>query len=246
MPIIYYPTRFPRPNGSSIDRVQARRNPVLVRGSADITATGLNVTIASKKSWQINSVKLSFSDTTSRDYSWGIKSGLYVVQDMNDYLWFQTQSPNSLPIKVTLEEGFYTGTELAALLEAALDAAFTTYGTTFTVAYSATDGQFSVTPSSGTIKYIHLNNGQPLRYCQSIAGHLFGWNASTSYASPLLSTDRVYGLDSTAFMIEETGSDATSHFNDDIHILTMDQALYISSGTAAITMDYEVCYEEIV
>ncbi len=246
MSIIYYPNRILRPNGSSIDRVQAKRNPILVKGAADITSTGLNVTIASKKSWQVNSIKLTFANSTQRDYSWGIKSGTYVVSSLNDYLWFQTQGPNSLAVKVTLAEGFYTGTELAAELESKLDTAFTSYGTTFTVAYTAADGQFSITPSSGTIRYIHENTKQPIPFRQSIAGHIFGWTATTAYASPLLSANRVYGLDTTAFMIDESNASTTSHFNDDIHILTPDQALYISTGTAALTMGYEVCYEEIV
>ena len=185
---------------------------------------------------------LNFSAATARDYGWSIINGRKVVEGLNDYLWFQTNT--SLWKKITLTPGFYTGDELATELQTQLDATFTPI--TFTVAYSETTGLFTITPSSGTLRYIDSNNAQTLPYRQSIAGHLFGLTATTALGATVTSDTAVFGLNNSTSLVDETASAVTEHFNDDIHILEVDQALNITSGTAAIYVDYAVSYEEMV
>lgn len=242
MAIVYYPNRTAKRLSTAIDRAMAKRNINVARGAADITSSGLDATISANSDWQVNSIKLNFSAATARDYGWKIISGRKVISGLNDYLWFQMNT--TLWKKITLDAGFYTGTGLAGQLEAKLEVAFSPV--TFTVTYTAATGLFAITPSSGTIKYIQTNNAQTLPYRESIAGHLFGLTETTSFASAVSSNAPVYGLNTEAPLVEETASSATEHFNDDLHILSVDQAINISTGTAAISVDYEVTYEEII
>lgn len=242
MAIVYYPNRTAKRLSPAIDRVMAKRNISVVRGAADITASGLDVTLSANSDWQINNIKLNFSGATARDYGWKIISGRKVISGVNDYLWFQMNT--TLWQKITLDSGFYNGTELAAELKAQLETAFSPV--TFTVTYTTTTGVFAITPSSGTIKYIQTNNAQTLPYRESIGGHLFGLTETTAFASAVSSNTAVYGLNTEASLVDETASSVIEHFNDDLHILSVDQAINIFTGTAGIAVDYEVTYEEIV
>ena len=162
MSIKYFPNRVFKKNVPAIDRVMAKRSPHLVRYGANIVSNAISSVISSDSDWQLNSVKLTFSDATPRNYNVKILGGVKVITNLNDYLWFQT--PNSLWQKIVLDAGFYTGTELATQLKTKLDTntAFVALGLTFTVTYSVTVGTFTITPSSGTIKYIQQNNTQRL------------------------------------------------------------------------------------
>lgn len=242
MSIVYYPNRILKRLDPAIDRVMAKRNVRVVRGRADISAAGLGAVISANSDWQLNSVKLNFADATARDYGWSIMSGRKVVAGANDYLWFQTNT--SLWKKITLTPAFYSGTGLASELQTQLDAAFTPI--TFTVAYDAATGLFTITPSSGTIKYIDSNNTQTLPYRQSIAGHLFGFTTTSALSGALSNDTPVYGLNTSSTLVDETASVVTEHFNDDMHVLGIDQALSIFTGMANTAIDYEVAYEEIV
>lgn len=242
MAIMYFPNRSAQKVGPAIDRVMAKRSIKTVRGAADITSSGLDVVISADSDWHLNSIMLTFSGAAPRDYGWKVISGRKVIAGLNDYLWFHMN--DSLWTKITLDAGFYTGTQLAAELADKLDAAFAPK--TFTVAYSATTGLFTITPSSGTLKYIQTNNAQTLPYRESIAGHLFGLNSTSSFGSSVVSDTAVFGLNASASFVDESASVVTEHYNDDLHIFSIDQALNITSGTAAITVNYEVNYEEIV
>lgn len=242
MAIVYYPNRTLKRLDPSIDRVMAKRNVRIVQGAKNITSAGLDVVISANSDWQVNNVTLNFSAATARDYGWSIINGRKVVTDANDYLWFQMS--DTLWTKITLDPGFYTGTQLAAELQDKLDAAFTPI--TFTVAYDAATGLFTVTPSSGTMRYIDYNTAQTLPNRQSIGGHLFGWTDDTAFGATVVSDTPVFGLNMSSDLVDETASTVTQHFNDDLHILNIDQALRITTGTAGIRVDYAVTYEEIV
>lgn len=246
MAIKYFPDRVFKKNAAAIDRVMAKRTVRLARGAANVSSTALDARISSEGDWQVNSIKFTFNNATARDYSVKIASGFKVIEDLNDSLWFQT--PTTLWQQIILDPGFYTGTELAAELQTQMDAnaAYAAAGITFTVAYDAATGIFTITPSSGTIKYIQTNNTQRLPERDSLAGHLFGLNSETSFAANVASDTTQFGLDAEAWVIDETGSVVTEHFNDDIHILSMDQALQLSSSVASTVITYEIAYEEIV
>jgi hypothetical protein len=94
------------------------------------------------------------------------------------------------------------------------------------------------------MRYIHSNDAQTLPYRQSIAGHLFGLTATSSYGATVVSDTAVYGLGKEAAIINQTGGTATEHYHDDIHYLSMDQALHIETGTASQKVHVEVTYRE--
>jgi len=246
MAIKYYPNRIQKYNSPAIDRVLVKRRPKLIRGSKDLTATALDLVISSPCDWHLNNIKFTFSGAVARDYSAKILGGRKVLADLNDSLWFQ--HANTLPQSITLDEGFYTGTELAAELKIQMDAntAFTALGVTFTVAYSATTGLFTITPSAGNIRYINANLMTVPRYQDSIAGHLFGFTANVAYGNPIASNETVFGLNQEAWIVDETTSTVTENFFDDLKVLDIDQALHLETSVAAVRIDYEVNYEEIV
>jgi len=245
MALIYYPDRIYKKTPALADVQRTQRNIKLEKGQADTTTVALDTVISADNDWKVNSIKFDFSNTTARDYAVKVIGGRKVVENINDSLWFIVTG--TLWQKITLNSGFYTGTELATELETQLDAqtAFSDKGKTFTVAYSTSTGLFTITPSSGELKYIDKNNTQQLSDRQSIAGHLFGLTTDQAFASAITSDTACFGLNNEASIINETGSTIVEHYHDDIHTLSVDQALHITSSIAATTISYAIAYEEI-
>jgi hypothetical protein len=245
MPIKYYPNRVFKKSVPAIDRVMAQKSPVTVRGSADITSTGLNQMITCNSNWQIDSIQITFNNTVTKTYSASLLNGINVVQNMNDFLWI---TYNNIRQKITLTPGFYTGTGLATELENDLNAntLFSAAGANFTVSYNSATGLFTITPASGTVAYTDSIVKIILPDQNSIAGFLFGFNATTNVAASITSDTPVWGLGDESWIIDEVGVSAPQQYVDDFHVLTMDQALVLTSNTAATRMDYQVVYEVLV
>lgn len=246
MSIKYFPNRVFKKTSPAIDHVMAQRTPQITRGRANVAASALDTVISANTNWQINSIKFNFSNTSSRSYSVKVLGGVKVIQNLNDYLWFMVTG--YLWQKITLSPGFYTGTQLAAELKSKLEAnpAFLAALLTFTVTYSDITGLFSITPSVGNIQYLQTNTRKQISERDSIAGHLFGFTADSSSASTISSNTPVYGLNQESWIIDETDSIVTEHYNDDIHVLNIDQALHFETNVASTSVDYEVQFEEIV
>jgi hypothetical protein len=246
MSIIYFPNRTFKKNSPAIDRVMAQRSPQLIRGRTNVASNALSEVISCDTNWHLNAIKFTFSNVNSRSYSAKILGGVKVVQNLNDYLWFMMSG--ILWQKITLTPGFYTGTQLATELQTRLTAntAFTAAGKTFTVVYSDDTGLFTITPSSGTVRYIQTNTFRTISDKDSIAGHLFGLTQDTVFASSITSNTPVFGLNQEAWIIDEDDAVVTEHYNDDIHVLSMDQALHLTSNVANVSIDYEIQFEEIV
>lgn len=155
MAIKYYPNRVFKGKVPAIDRVMAKRKVQVASGIANAAAAALDVVVSSNDDWQTDTIQFKFSDATPRDFYAYIKNGRKIVANLNDYLWIHTSGAG--PQKVTLDAGFYSGTQLAAHLKAKLDAfpQFVTSGEApFTVSYVAATGLFTITPTAGTIRYI--------------------------------------------------------------------------------------------
>ena len=246
MAIKYFPNRTQIASRHAIEKnlESPKKN---FRIGEDTTSAGLNSVFSPdvKRDWKITSVGFSFNSATSRDYSFGIQNGRKVVSKYNDFLWIQTT--NSYWQKITLDEGFYTGTQLAAELQNKLDANenFDDLGITFTVTYNNTTGVFSITPSSTQIKYIQEYRGFIASDQVSIGGHLFGLNENTAFANSVSSDSPVSGLDDEALIISQTASSALSHYHDDVHELTIDQAISIKTSTAATEVTVIANYQEM-
>lgn len=245
MSIVYYPDRVYKKVTPAIDRVMAQRDTALVRGRKDATSEALDVVISANKNWNLNSVKFTFSNANSRNFTAEILSGKKVISGLNDYLWIQ--HVNTIWQKITIDPGFYTGTELAAQLQTKLQANVDLAAvSTLTVAYVAATGLFTITSSAGNIRYIQKNNTQQLSERDSIAGHLFGLTADTAFASTITSTVPSLCLDESAPIVDQSASSHLYYYHDDIHVLNEDQALKLSSNVASVAISYEVNYEEIV
>jgi hypothetical protein len=246
MSVIYYPNRVQKRVEPAIDRTMAKRNLQIINKRQNIVATAIDFEYSSSKNWQLDSIAFAFSNVNARNYSVKIKNGRKVLTDLNDYLWFQIDTTG--PQRIILDTGFYTGTELAAELKAQMDAntAFAAQGVTFTVTYDSTTGIYTITPSSGTLKYFNVNSAQELRIKDSIAGHLFGLTADIGFAASVASCEAVSGLDSETALISEINDISLSRYNDDIHTLTIDQAVHIETNTANVIVDYSITYEELV
>lgn len=245
MSIKYFPNRVFKKSVPAIDRIMSKRSPHVVRGCANVVSNALSAVISSDTDWQLNSVKLTFNNATPRNYSAKILSGIKVVKDLNDYLWFQT--PNTLWQQITLDAGFYNGADLATQLQDKLNAntAFSNSGLTFTVTYDGVAGTFTITPSSGTVKYIQQNNTQRLPIRDSIAGHLFGLTADTAFVSSIVSDTFVFGLGQEAWFIDVTSGTVLEHYNNDIQTMSIDQALHIQVNVADTIVNYDVNFEEL-
>ena len=249
MSIVNYPNRPIRNRPPAIDRVLAKRSVLMATGSANVFSAALNVDVnTGLDGWIIDSIGWTFSNANPRNFSALIANGRRVVANLNDYLWFQMS--NSLPQRIILSPGFYTGTELAAQLKTQLDAnpTYINAGVTFAVTYAAATGLFSIGPTSGDIKYLNVNTTQPNAFRDSIAGHLFGFTVTTpSFMTVLPSDAAVFGLDSEVALVTQTASAATSYSHIGPETLSIDQSLHLTSNSGPdVTLTYVVAYEELV
>jgi hypothetical protein len=163
-----------------------------------------------------------------------------VVEGLNDYLWFI--ATGFFPTKITLDEGFYDGDELAAHLKTKLDAAFSP--ATFTIVYdSTTASKFTITASAGNIKYIEFNLQGYRPYKQSIAGHLFGFYADTDFTTAIESDTAVPAL-TLDVPISSTTDSLTSVYFPDERLMDLDQALKLDVTSADAVVNWSVTYKE--
>ena len=247
MPIPYFTNRTPQ-TPHAIDRVLAQRQVLTKGATSNISSIPITAYIYNNTDWQLDSINFNFNNTTSRSFTVSIVSGATIVANRNDFLFIEVVGYGRNQIFLT--PGFYTGTTLAAELAAELNAvpAFLANKVTFTVSYNATTGQFTITCTSGqTIRYIDFDNHQVLPLKQSIAGYLFGLTNTSSYATTIVTDTNVYGLNMQSWIIDEEGSTVTTYYNDDLHILSVNQALYITTSNASgVTASYAVNYENVV
>ncbi len=243
MAIKYYPNRVFKKLSSPVDMAMRRGTSYTVSNQYDLTEDAAEDVISFNHDFQVDSIKINFSGATARDYYVNVISGRRVVQNLNDYLWFISNT--TLPQLITLDEGFYNGTQLATELQTKLNAN-TAFTQTFTVTYTEATGLFNVGVDTGTIKYLDVNTMQTLRTRDSIAGHLLGFNEDSDALSNIDSDTVIYGLNSETAIIDESASVVLEHYFDDVKLLNIDQALQIGASSAAITMNYEINYKEIV
>ena len=247
MSIIYFADRVYKKSVPAIDSVMAKRNIQVVSGFQDITSTALDVVISQPTGWHIDNMQFTFSNATSRTYAASIMNGTKILTNLNDYLWFIVDG--SIWQKITLNPGFYSGTQLATELQTQLNSntAFSDLSRTFTVAYDAVTGLFTITANSGLLKYINKNNTQQMSARDSIAGHCFGFNHDSAFDSNVIVSDTaVPGLNQEAYVFNNTSNTVTNDFENTIHVLSMDQALHLTTNTAAVAINYSVGYELIV
>lgn len=242
MPIKYYPNRIFKKLTSPVDRMMINNKIHVANGQHDLVSDGFSDRISSDYDFQINSIKMNFSNDTERTYFVKIASGRRIVTNYNDYLWFSANG--SMPRKITLNPGFYNGDEMADLLQLKLN---TTDGfpNDFEITYTESTGIFLIKANTGKIKYLDINEMETLRNMDSIAGHLFGFNENTELLEEIVNDTPIFGLNNETTFINNT-NDVLDHYFDDTKTLSMDQALVIEAESADVVMNYEVTYKEIV
>lgn len=242
-----YKTKVP-----AIDRELAKRTPITVSGNKNMLPSGLDVTISSNADWQLDSIAFNFSNANAKNYYAQIKNGRKVVTKYNDSLWFwhRGAAGSALPQLIFLDAGFYTGAQLATHLQTKMNAntAWTALGTTFSVTYNATTGLFTIGPNAGEMRYLDDNSMQSTDIRQSFGGHLLGFNVDSAvFATTITSDTQVAGLNTETPIISQVASVATGHYHDDIHTLSIDQALHLQTNNGVATIvNYTVVYEEMV
>ena len=250
MSIVSYPEReFNRASISNVDR-NIFKGEKYAEGGADITLAALDETISPDRLWKLNSIEMGFNGAV-RDYDADIIAGRKVLTHYNDSIWFEVDG--YVAQRIILDEGFYTGTTLATELQNQLDAnsVFNAAGITFTVTYAAA-GTFTIVPSAGTIRYINSNNTQPGNIRPSTAGSLFGLTTDTSLAANVVSDTNIPGLGNSVLNLFNVADAANNYLlvTDDSSAnrgpFTIDQALNITTNTAATTLTYKVSYEELL
>lgn len=246
---VYYPNRIQKRPTHAINRPSTRRILYTLSNAAVLEAGETEWIVFSDEDWQVKSIGLGFSNTNAHSYSVSFQNGRSVVKDINDSLWFHLNG--TLPQSITLSPGFYTGTQLAAHLKAKLDAnaVYSAASVTFTVTYTSSTGIFSITPSSGTIKYLNVNEATTHRYRDSIAGHLIGFNVTTpSFSAAITSDTPVYGLnEETPDILEDVDTTDLAVYHDDPHVLSLDQAIKITGNVSsdATLMNWTIHYENL-
>ena len=249
MSIIFYPGRIYKRGDKvpAIDRVMARRLPKIVRGSANVASNVLSEVISCDTDWMVDSISFDINSSVSKDFGYAIKNGVKIVKNYNDALWFHGST--TLPQRIVLSEGFYTGTELASELQTKLDAntAYNAASITFTVAYDNVTGLFDISPLGSNLKYLQINIACPRgNDMDSIAGHLFGLTATNTFSSNVISDTIVAGLNDEVNIVYNIDSNATNYYSDTVRTLSMDQALHLKSNNSSSVIDWQVVYEELV
>lgn len=247
MPIIYYPHMIQKKSLPVADQLSKHTVVETRNGGGDITSSGLSSIIYKNTDWKLLSISYVFSAATSRDFSMTVLNGRTIVEKLNDIFWVQCKTPGTLWAKITITPGFYTGTQLATELQTKLNASSTLTGVgyTFTVAYSTSTGLFTITPSTGQIAFWHDCPGARFSERISTAGHIFGFTENQTFASTVVSDTAIYGLNSEAAILTNSGSTVLSLVFDDGLTLSMDQALQIETSTAAIEAHYTASIQEL-
>jgi hypothetical protein len=244
MSINFYPDSVVKMRTHVVDKLQKPDVLYSFRGMQDITATPLNVTCWSPRSWEIRRVSLHFSNAVAKTYLGAIAIDAGVVTGKNDTIWFRPNTTGSQ--NIVLNQGVYTGTTLAAELKARLDAnaAFVAQGATpFTVSYAASTGLFTITANGGkTFSYDNVNVTVPMNR-NSRAGNLFGLTADVGPAASITSDTPVMGLGQLTGYIVGSASTDTDIVATDVVSMTVDNAFVLTANTVAATVAYEVVYK---
>ena len=211
------------------------------RGTNDLTSSGMDERSWTPSGWVISRINLTLDSALAKDYAINIMQGRGIVTGKNDRLYFKIDRYPQQPL--ILDQGFYTGTELAAHLKSKLDAD-AVLGTLspYTVTYSASTGLFTIAPASGEIQYFNVNGTVPVMRGRSTAGAQFGLTADLAKASSLTGSSAVLGLDASTEFLGDTASTITDIVSTSEIVMTVDNALQVTVSTLAATANYEIVY----
>jgi len=224
-----------------IEKQQKADRFLSVCGQKDTTASGLNVSVWSPKSWEIHRVSLNFSGSDAKAFSIGTERGIGIVTGYNDRLWLKMDGVAAQP--VILPEGFYNSTTMSSAIKAALDSsALPAASKPFSVSYVTGPGKFRITPATGNIKFFSENITTRVRR-DSTAGNSIGFTVNSDHTTPIESDTGVFGINTQIFYTSGTASAALNVVSTDIVAMTVDDAFVINTTVVPVNVTYEVVYK---
>jgi len=245
MPIINYPDA---PGGyvNRIDQAsKSNRNRIAI-GSADLTTDTLSLRVTNLwEAWRIKEIAFSFTNANARTFTISKVSGLGIITHRNDYFWLA--HTDVVAQRIIITPGFYrTDASFTAEVKSQLDsnAAFAAAGITFTVAHDLDTRLFSITPSSGQVKYVYDNTSQSAR-TKSIASPVLGFTADTVFGAAATGTVPV-DLDVEYVVDSNVGDTSTTYLFTDALEMDLDSELLITSNTGVgVIITAKVTYVEL-
>jgi len=249
MPIKYYFDSKIKKFCSPVEMLQKKKIVLSATGHVDLTASGLNYTFSCPyENWEVHEVLMHFSGAVARSYSVNKVIGRGIVTNLNDLLWIKCDGYPAQ--KIYLDQGFYDGTTLSAQIKAKLDAntAFVAAGATpFTVSYTTGTGKFTILATAGNIQFVNTNIAVGVNR-NSTAGIVIGFNTDSSFVNSITGDTAVGALGTLAPLDSEaTSTDLNTIVNVDTlaPIFNVDTGLNLTIGTVALTVDYQITYEEV-
>lgn len=269
MPILYYPGKVQKKFRSPIEELQRANKNLLDSGRQDLAAAALDHSLwPAFASWNVKQVNLrletpvesdvgSLSTETSTEsqssvstsgllktYSLGRQIGRGVITGLNDKIWFKIDGAPAQAI--VLSQQFYaTGDELAAELEDRLNenAAFQALSADpFEVTFSETTGKITISPDSGTIKFVATNTTTNDFHKDSDGGAVIGFTQDSSDAASITSDTEIPFAKVQLVGASDSSNSAIS-ITDNI-ALTVDDALYIEVSSVPLVATWAVTYQE--
>jgi hypothetical protein len=242
MPIIQDPNS---PGGyvNRIDEAQKSGKKYTAFDTADLSSASLSLAVSNlEENWKVDEISLKFSNATARTYAVSKLAGRGVLTHKNDYFWLA--HTDVVAQRIILSQGFYENSvDFVAEIKSKLDGntAFSDAGITFTVSYDASTKLITITPSSGSIKYLYNNTAQGVRRL-SLAGPVIGFLADTGFATSLTG-DTPVDIGTKYLIIDGTGSTVTDFVSTDDINMDLDSALLLTGTTGpAVVMDARVTY----
>jgi len=243
MPILYYADSIYKKRKPTPDVIETSVVPPLTHAGRESLTQAVSMrTWLPAPSWNVKEILLHISSSSNKDYAIGKLIGRGIITGVNDSLWI---TRNNAPRSVIIPLGFYTGTELCLAFQTAANATFAGLGVTFTMIYNPTSGLFTITPSTGTMGYLHDNPNAPRRH--STAETVFGLMNNQAESSQVVSDTVVPTLGTKFEIVGANNSNTTYVVVTDELAMDVDMALYIDvSALANQTVDWRTVCQEIL
>jgi len=224
------------------NRIDEQGRTSVVKTSTEVlntAAAGMDFsTTVNESKWTVTEIDLLFSAATARDFTISKKSVANIVFGRNDRFWMSVDGATTR--RMTLTEGIYDGTTLAAEIKAQLDSVFSDLSVTFTVVLAL--GKLTITNSGSLNMTFYSVNTRTGTRRNSTAGDNMGFTADQGPATSLVS-DTAIDLDSSYDIIVQSASTVLSYIMTDPLIMDSDSALNITTSTAGIVVTAKVTYE---
>jgi len=244
MAISYYPDSTVKRAKHVVEELQDPSIYYSLTGMQDLTGVGLSTRFWFPRSWDAKRVAMHFSNSNVKSFAMSVMPGRGVVTGKNDQMLFKVAGGSTQVI--VLDQGFYTGAEIALQLKSKLDAnaTFVALGATpFTVSYNITTGLFAVTPAGGLLlDYCYYDSTFPVGLNRSSAGVVFGMTQNSGLVASVTSNVAAPALGTATVFVSGSATGTTDVMSTETLSMSVDDALLLTVSAVATTVNYEVVY----